>query len=43
MCIRDRVRELQVQHPDVQFELQAAVGEHPLLIDTMAQIALNQV
>ncbi len=37
------VRELQVQHPDVQFELQAAVGEHPLLIDTMAQIALNQV
>lgn len=37
------VRELQAQHPQVYFELQAAVGEHPLLIDTMAQIALNQV
>jgi sirohydrochlorin cobaltochelatase len=37
------VRELQAQHPGVHFELQAAVGEHPLLIDTIAQIALNQV
>jgi len=37
------VRDLQAQHPEVRFELQAAVGEHPLLIDTMAQIALNQV
>ncbi len=35
------VAQLQADHPQVQFELQAAVGENPLLIDLMAQIAID--
>jgi len=35
------VAQLQAEHPQVQFELQAAVGENPLLIDLMAQIAID--
>ena len=35
------VTQLQADHPQVHFELQAAVGENPLLIDLMAQIAID--
>ena len=35
------VDQLQADHPLVHFELQAAVGENPLLIDLMAQIAID--
>lgn len=35
------VTQLQADHPQVRFELQAAVGENPLLIDLMAQIAID--
>ena len=35
------VSELRATHPQVAFELQAAVGENPLLIDLMAQIAID--
>lgn len=35
------VDQLQTDHPQVHFELQAAVGENPLLIDLMAQIAID--
>jgi len=34
------VAQLEQDHPQVAFELQSAVGENPLLIDLMAQIAL---
>lgn len=34
------VAQLEQDHPQVAFELQSAVGEHPSLIDLMAQIAL---
>ena len=35
------VSELRATHPQADFELQAAVGENPLLIDLMAQIAID--
>jgi sirohydrochlorin cobaltochelatase len=35
------VSDLITRHPTVHFELQAAVGENPQLIDLMAQIALD--
>ncbi len=38
-------QQLRQQHPQVVFELQPAVGENPLLVDLLAQIAfapLNQ-
>ena len=35
------VTQLQADHPQVHFELQAAVGENPLLIDLMAKIAID--
>jgi len=35
------VAQLKADHPQAQFELQAAVGENPLLIDLMAQIAID--
>lgn len=35
------VEQLKTDHPQAHFELQAAVGENPLLIDLMAQIALD--
>jgi len=35
------VAQLQADHPQVHFDLQAAVGENPLLIDLMAQIAID--
>ena len=35
------IAQLQADHPQVHFELQAAVGENPLLIDLMAQIAID--
>jgi sirohydrochlorin cobaltochelatase len=37
------VSDLITRHPTVHFELQAAVGENPQLIDLMAQIALNDL
>jgi sirohydrochlorin cobaltochelatase len=37
------VSDLKIRHPAVHFELQAAVGENPQLIDLMAQIALNKL
>ncbi len=37
------VGDLITRHPMVHFELQAAVGENPQLIDLMAQIALNDL
>ena len=33
--------DLKTAHPQVQFELQAAVGENQRLIDLMAQIAID--
>jgi sirohydrochlorin cobaltochelatase len=35
-------QQLRLQHPHVVFELQAAVGENPLLVDLLAQIALHR-
>ena len=35
------VAQLQADHPHIQFELQAAVGENHRLIDLMAQIAID--
>jgi sirohydrochlorin cobaltochelatase len=35
------IAQLQAEHPQVHFELQAAIGENPLLIDLMAQIAID--
>jgi sirohydrochlorin cobaltochelatase len=35
------VAKLRDDHPQIHFELQAAVGENPLLIDLMAQIAID--
>ncbi|MBN8493003.1 MAG: CbiX/SirB N-terminal domain-containing protein [Burkholderiales bacterium] len=34
------VAQLQAQHPQVQWQLQAAVGEHPLVGEAMAAAAL---
>jgi len=36
------VRELALRYPQVQFDLQPAIGEHPLVVDLMATIALDQ-
>jgi sirohydrochlorin cobaltochelatase len=33
------LQQLQIQHPQVQFELKSAVGEDPRLIQLLAQIA----
>lgn len=33
--------QLQATHPEVEFELQPAVGEDPRLIDQIAQIAID--
>lgn len=35
------LRDLQIRHPRVDFELLAAVGEHPDMTRLMAEIALN--
>lgn len=35
------VAELRRQHPGVDFELQAAVGEHPHLTELLARLALE--
>lgn len=34
------MNELQAAHPQVQFSLQAAVGEHPAVVDLLARIAV---
>ena len=36
------VRELAVRHPHLRLDLQPAIGEHPLVVDLMATIALEQ-
>ena len=33
--------ELKAAHPHVQFSLQAAVGEHPAVVDLLARIAMS--
>jgi sirohydrochlorin cobaltochelatase len=35
------VRALAIQHPHVRLDLQPAIGEHPLVVDLMARIALG--
>lgn len=35
------VQALRAQHPEVQFTVQVAIGEHPAVLDLMAQIALD--
>ena len=32
---------VQAKYPHVQFKLQAAIGEHPMVVDLLAQIALS--
>ena len=34
------MNELKAEHPQVQFSLQAAVGEHPAVVDLLARIAV---
>ena len=34
------MNELKAAHPQVQFSLQAAVGEHPAVVDLLARIAV---
>ena len=33
--------ELELNHPDIQFECRPAVGEHPDLLDLLARIAVD--
>ena len=35
------VTELRLRHPDVPIHLQAAMGEHPAVLETMARTALS--
>ena len=35
------VQALRAQHPTVQFKVQVAMGEHPAVLDLMAEIALG--
>ena len=37
------VDALRTQHPEVQFDVQVAMGEHPAVLDLMAEIALGAV
>ncbi|WP_028605240.1 sirohydrochlorin chelatase [Ottowia thiooxydans] len=35
------IRELSEQHPEIEFNLQPAIGEHPDVLDVMARTALG--
>jgi sirohydrochlorin cobaltochelatase len=35
------MQRLKAKHPQVQFKLHAAIGEHPKVVDLLAQIALS--
>lgn len=35
------MQSIQAQYPQVSFTLQAAIGEHPLVVELLAQIALS--
>ena len=37
------VSDLSHHHPQVQFELQAAVGEHPAVVDLLARLSMGQI